>query len=208
MAFTDVQICANALIRLGAHPIQSFDEGTDIATACDNIYKMKSDYMLSSYPWRFTMKFMQLSRTVAKPVAQWEHQFTLPADRIQSGPPAVYGSDGIMELPMKNYNIVGIHLVSNNPVIWVKYQSRVDESEWSPYFVELMTYVMMGELAVLVTDNASLKQTVDATTYGIPSEYGVGGLYGKAMALDSRDNPTTRLLDDTLLGARFGGVGY
>ena len=68
-----------------------------------------------------------------------------------------------------------------------------------------MVNVMMVELSFLVTDNASLRQELNTMTYGVPSEFGVGGVYGKAMQLDSRDNPTVQILDDILLEARFGG---
>lgn len=208
MAFTAVQICSNALIRLGAQPIQSFDEGTDIATTCDTIYSMKKEYMLAAYPWRFTKNFIQLSRLTLAPTAQWTYQFALPADRITAGLPTVYTTNQTYAIPVQDYTIIGDVLMSHLPELWVEYQAMVDESLWAPYFIELMTYVMMDELCFNVTDNASLKQIIQQTTYGIPSAQGVGGIYGKAMNLDSRDNPTTMVLDSVLLEARFGGTGY
>lgn len=204
MAFTAVQICSNALIRLGASPIQSFTEGTDIATTCDTIYSMKKEFMLASYPWRFTKKFIQLSRLVTAPTAQWTYQFTLPADRITAGLPAVYSTGGTYAIPVQDYTIIGNVLMTHQPEAWVEYQAMVDESLWAPYFVELMTYIMMDELCFNVSDNANLKQIIQQTAYGTPSAGGVGGLYGKAMNLDSRDNPTTMILDSVLLEARFG----
>lgn len=207
MAYTAIEVCSNALIRLGAQPIQSFTEGTDIATACSAIYNMKKEFMLASYPWRFTKKFTQLSRLVAAPTAQWTYQYSLPADRISAGLPAVFTSSTVGSYPIINYTIVGNKLMSDEPEIWVEYQANVDESVWPPYFVELMTFVMMDELCTNVTDNTGLKQTIQANTYGIPSEYGVGGLYGRAMSLDSRDNPTLQMYNNSLLEARFGQGG-
>jgi hypothetical protein len=208
MAFTDTEICSNALIRLGADPIQSFTEGTDIATTCGTIYKMKKEFMLAAYPWRFTKKYIQLSRLTAPPTAQWTYQFNLPADRLTAGLPAVYSTGRTYAIPVQEYTIVGNVLMSHHPELWVQYQATVDESLWAPYFVELMTYVMMDELCFYVTDNASLKQQINLVAYGPPSGGGVGGIYGKAMNLDSRDNPTTMVLDSVLLEARFGGTGY
>lgn len=206
MAFTAVQICSNALIRLGASPIQSFTEGTDIATSCQTVYSMKKDYLLAAYPWRFTMKYIQLSRLAEAPTAQWAYQFTLPADRLTSGLPAVYATGGTYALPVQDYTIIGNVIMTNQPELWVEYQAMVDEAFWAPYFVELMTYAMMDELCFNVTDNASLKQSINITTYGVPSAEGAGGLFGKAMNLDSRDNPTTMILDSVLLEARFGSA--
>lgn len=206
MAFTAIQICSNALVRLGANPIQSFDEGTDIATICDSIYTMKKDYMLAMYPWRFTKKFAQLSRSTTTPTAQWSYQFVLPADRATSGFAAVYTSATAGAVPIQDYTIIGNRLMSNCPELYVEYQAIVDESLWAPYFVELMIHVMMDEMCFAVTDNVGLKTSIEYKTYGIPSEYGVGGLLGRAMGLDSRDNPTTMVLDSILLEARFGAA--
>lgn len=205
MAFTAVEICANALVRLGATPIQSFDEGTDIATSCQSIYNMKSAYMLAIYPWRFTMKFAQLSRLTVAPTAQWKYQFALPADRLTAGLPAVFTAETVGAIPIQDYTIIGNVLMSDKTELWIEYQSNVDESLWAPYFTELMVSVMMVELSFLITDNASLRQELNTQCYGIPSEFGVGGIYGKAMGLDSRDCPTIQVLDDILLEARFGG---
>ena len=205
MAFTSVEICANALVRLGATPIQSFNEGTDIATSCQSIYKMKKAYMLAAYPWRFTKKFAQLSRLTQVPKAQWSYQFNLPSDRVTSGLPTVFISDDVDANPIQDYTIIGNVLMSDEPELWIEYQEDVDESLWAPYFTELMVSIMMVELSFLIADNASLRQELTTMTYGIPSEFGVGGIYGKAMALDSRDNPTIQVLDDILLEARFGG---
>ena len=206
MAFTAIQICSNALIRLGANPIQSFDEGTDIATICDTIYTAKKEYMMAVYPRRFTKKFAQLSRLTASPTAQWTYQFALPADRVMSGFAAVYTSANARSIPIQDYTIIGNKLMSDHPTLYVEYQAMVDEAIWAPYFVELMTLVMMDEVCFAVTDNVGLKQTIQTNLYGIPSEYGVGGVYGRAMALDSRDNPTTMVLDSVLLEARFGSA--
>lgn len=205
MALTDVQICANALVRLGAQPIQSFDDGTDIATFCDTIYDAKKKYLLSSYPWRFSMKFMQLSRDATAPTAQWDYQYTLPADRVQSGFPEVYTSDDTNATPIRSFDIVGNKLMTNEDEIWVKYQYNVDETLWPEYFTELMVMVMKAELAQLVTDNTQLYQEIKLEVYGTPSEGGFGGLVNIARSLDSRDNPTTYITDFSLVNARIGG---
>jgi hypothetical protein len=35
---SSISICSNALLALGAHPINSFDEATEHARLCSNIY--------------------------------------------------------------------------------------------------------------------------------------------------------------------------
>lgn len=208
MALTSVQICANALVRLGATPITSFDDGTDVATFCQTIYNQKKKYVLSSYPWRFSFKFMQLSRQASSPTAQWDYQFTLPADRVQAGFPEVYTENTVGAVPIRDFEIVGNVLMTDQDEIWVKYQYDVDESLWPEYFTELMINIMKVELAYLVTDNTQLYQELKLEVYGTPSEGGFGGLVNQTRNLDSRDNPTTYITDFSLVGARFAGTGY
>lgn len=208
MALTDVEICANALVRLGAQPITSFSDGTDVATFCNTIYTQKKKYILSSYPWRFSFKFIQLSRQTATPSMQWKYQYTLPADRVQAGFPAVYTDDDVGALPIREYSIVGNVLMSDQTTLYVKYQYNVDESLWPEYFTELMINIMKVELAYLVTDNTQLYQELKLEVYGTPSEGGFGGLVNQTRNLDSRDNPTTYITDFSLISARFSGTGY
>lgn len=208
MALTSVQICANALVRLGATPITSFDDGTDVATFCQTIYNQKKKFILSSYPWQFSFKFAQLSRQTATPSMQWEYQYTLPADRIMTGFPAVYTDDDVGARPIREFAIVGNVLMSDEPTLYVKYQYDVDESLWPEYFTELMINIMKVELAYLVTDNTQLYQELKLEVYGTPTEGGFGGLVNMTRNLDSRDNPTTYITDFTLINARFSGTGY
>lgn len=208
MGLNDIEICANALVRLGAIPIQSFDDATDIATACKTIYFSKKKYILSSYPWRFSMKFIQLSRDVMPPDAQWRYQFTLPSDRIQSGFPAVYTSNSIGANTINDWTIIGNKLMTNEKEIWVKYQYDVEESLWPEYFIELMIKIMQVELVQIVTDNTQLYQELKYEVYGVPSDGGFGGLVNMVQNIDSRDTPTTYIKDFALTDARVLNVKY
>lgn len=200
---TAIEICSNALVRLGAQPIQSFDEGTNIATACETIYNMKKKYALNAYPWRFSMKFAQLSRLTAAPAAAWDYQFTLPSDRIQDGPACVWTSDDTGDIPFRDYTLIGNKLLCNEKEIWVQYQYDVDEANFPPYFTELLVNIMAVELCFLVTDNNSLRQELKLETYGTPSEQGQGGLVAISRAIDSRDTPSVYISSNFLLGGRF-----
>lgn len=209
MPLTDVEICANALIRLGAQPIQSFSDGTDISTFCGTVYKPKRDSLLSKYPWNFTMKFAQLSRLIEPPIAQWLYKFALPPDRAFDNFYTVYPSSIGRGLDYRFYNIIGNYLVSDNPEIWVKYQHIPDETLWPSHFTELMINVMKCELCYLITDNGGLDQQFKQEVYGTPSEGGTGGLFGQTVFLDSRDLPNNNITDFTLINSRFGSVdGY
>jgi len=61
MSVTKIDICAQALIMIGAQPITSFEDGTTEAIACANLYENTVRDQLSRYRWRFSVGQVQLS---------------------------------------------------------------------------------------------------------------------------------------------------
>jgi len=53
---TDVSICSDALVMLGAGVISSLSEGSPSATACARLYPDLKDTLLSRYDWTWSVK--------------------------------------------------------------------------------------------------------------------------------------------------------
>jgi hypothetical protein len=193
------------LIRLGATPIQSFDDASDIATACKNIYDAKATFILASYPWRFTMKYRQLSRLAEAPTMQWDYQYIMPPDMIQSGFISIYPTSSVSAASVNDYDIIGDVLMSDYSELWAQYQIRPDESIWPSYFTELMINVMMVELSYILISDKNIRSEIYAAAYGYMPGQKTGGVFAEATFIDSRDNPTISISDDTLAYARFAG---
>jgi len=200
---TPIGICSNALIRLSAEPIQAFDEGTTIANTCEALYFQKKNYIMSLYPWRFTMKFTQLSRLTTTPLLRYDYEYAMPADKVQGGMPLLVTASGTGNLPLADYEIIGSKIMCNSSTLFVQYQADVSEEEWPHYFTELVIEVMKTELVYPVTENGQMYQESKMETYGTPSELGQGGLMGRSMFLDSRDTPTQFIDSNILLNDRF-----
>ena len=64
---TDLKVCSDALLLLGAAPISSFNQGTNSANVCDRIYPDLKKSTLQSFPWSFSFKKVQLARTINTP---------------------------------------------------------------------------------------------------------------------------------------------
>lgn len=200
---TPIGICSNALIRLSAEPIEAFDEGTTIANTCEALYFQKKHYIMGMYPWRFTMKFMQLSRLVTTPLIRYKYEYALPSDRVQGGMPFVVAASGTNCIPTNDYEIIGNKLMCDLETVFVQYQYDAPEEFWPFYFTELIIEVMKTELVYPVTENGQMYQETKMETYGTPSEMGQGGLIGRSMFIDSRDNPTQVIDSNILLNDRF-----
>ena len=53
MSYTNIGICSNALLKIGAEGITSFEDGTAEAEIAYSLYPLIRDSLLSSYPWSF-----------------------------------------------------------------------------------------------------------------------------------------------------------
>lgn len=77
---TAITVVNAALRELGAEPITSFDEGSDIANTCADAYVLIRDEVLRSHPWNFATFQASLSPMQVAPVYGWTYQFAWPED--------------------------------------------------------------------------------------------------------------------------------
>jgi len=202
MALTDIELCSRALTRLGAHPIQSFTDGTDIASACDSVYGSILESELSVYPWRFAMKKATLAQLADTPVNEWTYAYQLPTDRI-GAPFALFDSTRVGATPFKRYEVFADKIFTDANQLVIDYPYKPSESAFPAYFSEFMVLAIASALAMPVTDQANTADFYHAKAYGTPSENGNGGALGRARRADSAQNPPQQIVDFSLVDARF-----
>ena len=199
---TDLSICSDALILLGASPISSFTEGTDTAQACDRLYPDLRDTMLSTYVWSWTLKKSQIARLSTAPINEWEYAYQLPGDML-SGVLAVFESNSTTERSRRyGWEVYGDQLYTNMETVYIDYQASVTETKMPNYFVRLLRTALAGELAIVVTDQAAKADYFKAQAFGSPGENGRGGLMREAMNIDARGQSTQIVEDYSLIEVR------
>lgn len=199
---TDVSICSDALVLLGASPISSFTEGTDSALVCDRLYPDIRDSVLSSYIWSWSITKTQISRLSTAPTNEWQYAYQLPGDML-SGVLAVFETSGTTERPRRyGWEIYGDQLYTNMETVYIDYQQTVTESKMPPYFVQLLKFALASELAIVITDQGSKAEYFYAKAYGNPGENGRGGEMRKAMNIDGRGQATQIVEDYSLVEVR------
>ncbi|MDD9905663.1 MAG: hypothetical protein OXT06_19005 [Rhodospirillaceae bacterium] len=202
----DIKICSMALTRLGEKTIGSFTEGTDRATICANNYPTVKDTLLSLYDWKFAITKQQLTRLSATPNSAWTYQYQLPATRLIDGPIAVYDTNVAGASPYKDFEVQGSVLLTEATAIYIDFlANNVAEENWPPYFVDLVVQALMAEIAMAITDQSGLAQKQHEKVYGTPVENGQGGLFGRAKARNSREDPPNVFQDFSLILARAEG---
>ena len=147
-----VSIANQALLLLGADTIASFSNGTAIGNALDIIYPKVKTTTLGMYPWTFTLKKAELSRLSTAPTAHFLYQYKLPSDMINSVPRSVYNSSDRGAATIRDWQIQGETLLTDNTQIFVDYQQDIVEGKLPVYFTQLLVYMLAWNLAETITD--------------------------------------------------------
>lgn len=155
MALTDIALCARALIRLGAQPITSFDDGSAESEICGALYVPTRDALLSAYGWSFATGQVELVKLDETPIADYQHVFALPNDFLRAltagtGPKA-RGLD---------YRIMRGKLYANAQKVILTYIFLPDESEFPPFFDGALIARLTAELCIPLTENTSRFETL------------------------------------------------
>lgn len=198
---TDLKVCSDALLLLGASPISSFNEGTDGANVCDRIYPDLKRSTLQSYPWTFSFKKVQLARTINTPVNQYKYEYQLPSDRLGTIRRA-YNSTAVGAGIFTDWVIQGDKLLTNQETVVIDYQYLPTEAEMPSYFIQLLKYMMAWHLADPITDQIAKTQQWQITAVGSPSENGRGGYFRTAMVIDGQGNTSVAFEDFSLIEVR------
>lgn len=189
MAATDVSICSNALLMLGAQTINSLDDPSDRARQCANLYPTVRDYVLSSHPWNCCTRRVILNPDTSAPAFDWTMQFTLPGDYLRM---LSVGEAGIEAA----YMIEDGKVLSNTSPLRLRYIYRnTNPAKWTPLLVHAVTMAMRQVLAYPITQSTSLEQLIDQV---------IEPILKRARSIDSQDEPPATLGDFRLLASRMG----
>ena len=190
MPFTDVELCAQALVRLGAQPISSLADGTAEATVAQRLYALIRDALLSTHPWTFATMQVALA-SVGQPASDdYSFRFALPAGclRVISVGAGRAGS-GI------DYRVQGDEILANQPSITLTCQVRPPEAEFPAFFSAALVARLAAEFCLPVTESASraelLRRQADLELR-------------QARLIDSQQSTPRRVEDFTLIAARLG----
>lgn len=199
---TDLSICSDALILLGAAPLSSFTEGTDAAQACDRLYPDLRDSLLSRYPFSWSYIKVQLGRLSTTPINEFRYAYGLPGNML-SGVQAVFETSSTNQQPINDgWEIYGQELYTNLESVYIDYQESVDESKMPHYFVQLLRTALASELAITITDQATKADYFRTLAFGTPGENGRGGLFREAVNIDSRGRLPQIIEDYALIAVR------
>lgn len=191
MAASDVSICSNALLMVGAQTINSLDDGnlSDRQRLCANLYPLIRDYLLNAHPWNCCRTRVVLNPDLTLPVFDYSFAYTLPADYSRMLKVGTE-DDGVIDYRIENGKI----LCDQTPLSLRYCFLNQNVATWTPLMVMACTMAMQAVLAYPITQSTSLEQLVMQVLQPYLKE---------ARAVDSTDTPPEELGDYPQMASRF-----
>lgn len=184
------QIANRALSKLGEPRISNIDTvDTKAANTMRFMYDEVRDALLTSYPWNFAMKRVQLAKDATAPSWGYSNRFRVPSDflslyKIKNDP---------------DYRIERKYILTDEGApLKILYIARIENSgEFDPLFVEAFASRLAYEGCEQITQSNTKKQLLGQEFREMIKE---------AYASDAIQDPPQRIQDDTWLLARESSI--
>ena len=154
MALSSIALCSRALLKTGCRSITSFDDGSAEAEVASNLYESVRDAMLSAYPWSFASTQTTLARLETAPVADYAYAYQLPSDFLRALSAGAGRGRGL------DYRIHERRLHTNASEVVLTYIFRPLESEFPPFFDQILMARLAAEFCIPLTDSTSRSEAL------------------------------------------------
>ena len=188
MSLSMIAICSRALIKIGAEPISSLQEGTAESLIAASLYPTARDGLLSSYPWSFATAQRGLKRLAAQPLADFAFAYQLPPDFLRALSAGAGGSGRGL-----TYRIVQGRLHTDSEEVMLSYILRPAEADFPPFFTQALIARLAAEFCLPLTESTARAEALHKLAEDETR---------RARLIDSQQDVPERFEDFTLIGAR------
>lgn len=188
-ADSSIDICARALILIGADPITSFNDGTTEALVSVNMYEDVARAALVNSRWRFATNQAILNLLSAAPTGRYDRAYQLPNDLL------MLHAVTVQDLPIE-YQIYGDKVYSDTDptdVVIADYSYRAKEEDWPSYFTLAVEYALSVVFATSIARDASLASLMKTQA---------NEAMAKARSLDSQQQTARKLVTSRFIAER------
>lgn len=180
-----VSICSAASVMVGDNPISAIPSASRASQVLDQIYENTVMQLLAAYPWKFAKAQANLSKLTATPeFTEFKNAFQLPADFVRA----------IRVEHKKPYRLHQKYIYSNQDVLKLEYLTRPPESFWPLYFVRVVELKFAWYLSLSLAEDNTKAKMFEAEFMTAMRD---------ARAIDSQDQPPSRIVADVLIKARY-----
>jgi hypothetical protein len=154
---SEVDICNQALYKVGASTILALSEPSENARKCNAIYAQKRDKLLRSHPWNFAINRATLAQLDSSPAYDYDHAYQLPT---------LPYCLRVLELKEERdsgyaWRVEGRTLVTDSDSAIIKYIAKeADTGLYDPVFIDSLILMLAADLAVSVANSRSLRESL------------------------------------------------
>lgn len=201
MTISDIRICSNALVMLGAEPITSFNDGGPGVSA-GQLYPSCVQDLLSRYRWRFASGEVQLSKLLVAPRTRWRAAYQLPpgllnVHQVTAGSATNLGQGDGDTIAYDTYlDTIVCNVDDDATAVFADCTFLVGEDLFRPYFTAFLEHEMAARLAVPVTAKVDLAAMMEAKALRH---------FMLAKSLDAQSQTPRQIPHGRFVAARMGG---
>lgn len=154
---SEVEICNQALARLGQPPIISLADPSRGARLCSLFYAPKRDELLRHYRWKFAIRLVNLPAGAPAPLFGWAYRYPLPTDALRVLSVNDLDPDMDPHIDRTRWDREGSDIVSNEPpMIAVRYIARVEDPQrFDESFASVLSLSLARYMAPSIEDVGS-----------------------------------------------------
>lgn len=188
MALNDIAIASRALMRLGAAPISSFNDGTVESEIAGALYASVRDTVLSSYLWNFATAQIKLNELVDSPLADFQKAYALPNNFLRAISAGTGGKGRGL-----SFRIIEGQLHTNTINVTLTYIYQPEEELFPAYFTNALITRLAAEYAIPITESTTRADML----YRLAENE-----LAKARQIDAQQDTPGRIEDFSLIKAR------
>ena len=195
MPISDIAICNRALDMLGADPIVSFDDATQVGRLCKRNYEPVRDAVLRAYPWNPAIRRAALPALAEAPAWGFAFQYALPEGPEPLCCLRVLTIESESAGQAAEYRIEGRRILSDEGApLRILYIAQItDPTRFGPLLADAIAARLAAELAYPLTASTSLGQAMGQSYRDKLAE---------ARAIDAQEGTAGRLSADEWLESR------
>jgi len=158
MATTSIDICARALVMIGAQPISSFSDGSTEALVASNVYTDVCEASLTRHRWRFATTQQSLNLLTNTPEGRYDYAYQMPTSPEVLQIISITVNDYV--IPYSRYqDYIYVNSYGSNSTLIMDYIYKVDEDYFPPHFRLALEYELASVFAGSVArDSAMIRQ--------------------------------------------------
>lgn len=204
MALTNLNVISRACILIGETAVSSLSGTTQKEEIINNTYEHLKLSLMASYPWRFTMKKVQLSQNVTAPVNEWKYAYDNPADALTGGVEELRETDETSGPVITRFEIYGDKVFADEATLYLDYQIEIAESLWPQHFTNACVHMLAAYWADPMTEDSQKADKWWGVAYGPLQLGGGGGIISQMKNVDARISGDfgRRLADHSLISVR------